>query len=80
LNYIKVSLDDNIDAWKTAIVSDNISWIQVSELKKWDSKVALEYGIEEIPQTVLVDKEGKIAAKGLTPGDLKIKIQELLKN
>ncbi len=73
-----VSLDDNADAWKTAIANDHITWIQVSELKKWDSKVAVEYGIEEIPYTILLDKEGKIAAKGLPPGELRVKIQELL--
>ena len=74
-----VSLDDNIDAWKTAIATDHITWIQVSELKKWDSKVAQEYGIEEIPQTILIDREGRIAAKGLPIGELKIKLQEVLR-
>ncbi|MCX6274170.1 MAG: TlpA disulfide reductase family protein [Bacteroidetes bacterium] len=74
-----VSLDDNIDAWKTAIASDHITWIQVSELKKWDSKVALEYGIEEIPQTILIDREGKIVAKGLPFGELQVKLQEVLR-
>lgn len=73
-----VSLDDNADAWKTAIAHDNMQWIQVSELKKWDSAVAGVYGIEEIPQTILVDREGKIAAKGLNTEALRIKIQELL--
>jgi len=73
-----VSLDDNADAWKNAITHDNMQWIQVSELKKWDSKVAALYGIEEIPQTILLDREGRIVAKGLSMEELKIKMQELL--
>jgi len=73
-----VSLDDNADAWKTAIAHDNIKWIQVSDLKKWDGEVVVKYGIEEIPQTILLDREGKIIAKGMDPLDLRIKIQELL--
>jgi peroxiredoxin len=73
-----VSLDDNADAWKTAIEHDHIQWIQVSELKKWDSAVVAEYGIEEIPQKILLDREGKIIAKGLSMSALRIKIQELM--
>ena len=73
-----VSLDENTDAWKSAIAGDHITWIQVSDLKKWDSKPVMEYGIEEIPQTVLIDRNGKIVAKGLDMNELKIKIQALL--
>ncbi|CAN5652519.1 TlpA disulfide reductase family protein [soil metagenome] len=73
-----VALDDNADAWKTAIGHDMMTWLQVSELKKWDTKAALEYGIEEIPQTILIDRQGRIAAKGLPMEELQIKIQELL--
>ncbi|MEO8086345.1 MAG: TlpA disulfide reductase family protein [Bacteroidota bacterium] len=73
-----VSLDDNADAWKSAIEHDKMTWPQVSELKKWDTKAVLEYGIEEIPQTILIDRQGRIAAKGLPMEELQIKIQELL--
>lgn len=74
-----VSLDENMDAWKAAIANDHITWIQVSELKKWDSKVVEEYAIEEIPQTILVGRDGKIVAKGLPLRELQIKLQELVK-
>jgi peroxiredoxin len=73
-----VSLDDNVDAWKTAIAHDGITWIQVSDLKKWDSKAAADYGINEIPQTILLDTKGKIVARGLNPHELRIRIQELI--
>jgi peroxiredoxin len=73
-----VSLDDNSDAWKSAIDHDGINWIQVSDLKKWESKAAVDYGVEEIPHTILLDKEGKIVARGLSPHELRIRIQELL--
>ncbi len=75
-----VSLDNNTDAWKNAITKDHISWIQVSDLKKWGSKPVLQYGIEEIPQTILLDRTGKIVAKGLGPDKLRIKVQEVIGN
>jgi peroxiredoxin len=73
-----VSLDDNTDAWKEAIKKDGLVWTQVSELKKWDSEVVKAYEIDAIPFTVLVDKEGKIIAKGLTGEELERKLIEVL--
>ena len=73
-----VSLDDNADAWKAAIKKDGLTWAQVSELKKWDSEVVKTYEIEAIPFTVLIDKEGKIIAKGLSGDELERKLIEVL--
>ena len=73
-----VSLDDNMDNWKAAIQKDGITWPQVSELKKWESRVVKEYSIEAIPYSVLLDKNGKIVAKGLRSEELDLKLMELL--
>ena len=73
-----VSLDDNADAWKNAIQKDGLTWNQVSELKKWDSQVAKTYGVDAIPFSVLLDKEGKIIGKGLRGPELENKIREAL--
>ncbi len=49
--------------WVDAIKKDNLKWdSHVSDLKKWDSKAAAMYGVRSIPQTYLIDREGKIAA------------------
>ncbi|HNQ61614.1 MAG TPA: TlpA disulfide reductase family protein [Bacteroidia bacterium] len=73
-----VSLDDNADAWKTAIQKDGLTWNHVSELKKWNSQVAKTYGVDAIPFSVLLDKDGKIIGKGLRGPDLENKIREAL--
>lgn len=73
-----VSLDDNAEAWKMAIQKDGLGWNQVSELKKWNSQVAKTYGVDAIPFSVLVDKEGKIIGKGLRGAELENKIREAL--
>lgn len=70
-----VSLDDNAEAWKTAIQKDGLVWHQVSELKKWNSQVAKTYGVDAIPFSVLLDKEGKIIGKGLRGPELENKIR-----
>lgn len=73
-----VSLDENVNAWKEAMQKDGITWTQVSELKKWDSKVVKAYNVEAIPYSVLIDREGKIVAKGLHSEELDLKLMELL--
>lgn len=48
--------------WMTAIEQDQLTWDNhVSDLKKWESAPAGMYGVRSIPQTFLVDKDGKIA-------------------
>lgn len=56
-----------------------MTWPQMSDLKGWDSEVAKAYAVKGIPATVLIDKEGKIAARDLRGTDLLRKIEELLK-
>ena len=49
--------------WLDAIKKDGLSWdSHVSDLKKWDSQAAAMYGVRSIPQTYLIDRDGKIAA------------------
>ncbi|MCX6290830.1 MAG: TlpA disulfide reductase family protein [Bacteroidetes bacterium] len=73
-----VSLDENVSAWKEAIKKDGITWPQVSELKRWESQVVKLYQVEAIPYTVLLDKEGKVIAKGLVGAELEQKLVEIL--
>lgn len=64
------------EAWKQAISADGLIWENhVSDLKKWGSAAAALYGVQSIPKTFLIDKEGKIAVIE-TRGRLE---QELLK-
>jgi peroxiredoxin len=75
-----VSLDKTKEAWLKAIASDNLTWINVSDLKYWDSEVTHSYGISSIPYSVLVDPDGKIIAKGLRGAELEKKLTEIIKN
>jgi peroxiredoxin len=57
-----VSIDNDEDAWKKAIKADKITWLQVNQQGGWKSEVALQWNIEALPTTILIDKEGKILA------------------
>lgn len=75
-----VSLDQTKKAWEKAIKKDGLGkWTHVSDLLYWNSAAGRDYGVESIPFTVLIDKEGKIIAKGLRGDDLKAKLEEIFK-
>ncbi len=75
---VGVSLDEKKDKWTKAIEDDALVWPQMSDLKFWQSKGARLYLVTTIPYTVLLDKDGKILAKGLDPDELEKKLAELL--
>jgi peroxiredoxin len=72
-----VSLDEQKDKWLEAIKKDELKWMQVSDLKGWKNSAALLYGVSGIPMNFLLDKNGKIIAKGLRGEDLENKLAEL---
>ena len=78
LNIVGVSLDEDLESWNQAIVKDKITWVQVSNLKKWAEPIAKQYNVEQIPTTFLLDASGKIVAKDLRGEELKAKVLELL--
>jgi peroxiredoxin len=74
-----VSLDENLTAWKKAIAADKISWLQVNDNGGWQAKTASKWGIEQIPTSFLLDKEGKIVAIDPSEEKLVSLIGKLLK-
>jgi thiol-disulfide isomerase/thioredoxin len=74
-----VSLDQTKEKWLAAIEQDKLSWPNhVSDLKGWQSAAGKLYGVTSIPQTVLVDRDGKIIAKNLRGEALERKLEQLL--
>jgi thiol-disulfide isomerase/thioredoxin len=75
-----VSLDKQMEPWKTAIETLGMTWEnQVSDLKWWQSEAAQRYGVQAIPAAFLLDKDGIIVATGVRGPELDKKIAELLK-
>jgi len=74
-----ISLDKDKAPWIKAISDDQLIWpSHVSDLGYWQSSVVKQYNISGIPFTCLLDKEGKIVAKGLRGEELELKIKQLL--
>jgi thiol-disulfide isomerase/thioredoxin len=72
-----VSLDRDREKWLEAIKKDGLTWTHVSDLQYWKSEGAKTYGINAIPATVLLDRDGKIIAKKLRGPSLDEKLKEI---
>lgn len=73
-----VSLDNSRDAWIKAIKDDKLVWPNhVSDLRGWSSAAGRLYGIQSIPSTVLIDREGKVLARNLRGQELENKLKEI---
>jgi thiol-disulfide isomerase/thioredoxin len=73
-----VSLDRNKTDWVNAIEKDGLSWPNhVSELNFWKSQAARTYSVNSIPATFLVDAEGTIIARDISPNALARMLEKL---
>ena len=62
IEFVGVSMDTDMEAWRKACEQFGITYTQVSELKIFkETDIAKAYGVKWIPSMVVVDKEGKVA-------------------
>jgi peroxiredoxin len=60
---LQQAMEQSKKNWIAAIEKDQLAWpYHVSDLAKWDTQAARQYGVNSIPRTFLIDREGKIAA------------------
>ena len=74
---VGISLDRSKDVWVKAIKDDNLIWPQMSDVDYFNGPAAKLYSVNAIPHMILLDKEGRIIAKGLHVGTLGAKLAEI---
>jgi peroxiredoxin len=75
-----VSLDEDIPDWKKAVHHDKLEWIQVIDNKGWESPSAFLYGVDMIPSSFLLDRQGIIRAVNPEGPELENNLKDLLKD
>jgi len=78
LEIYQVSLDDDRNAWLTAIQQDGLSWINVGDMKGSISAVN-SYNVKIIPSNYILDSERSIVARDLIGPSLDQAIRKLTK-
>ena len=76
---VGISLDSKADAWAKGVQDLGITWTQLSDLQGWKNAGAALYGVNSIPHTILVDKDGTILCKQLHGKEIAAKLEEILK-
>lgn len=64
---VGISLDKDLDTWKSYVKEQQMGWIHIADGKFWDNQGALDYGIGSIPSVWIIDKDGNIALKDVNP-------------
>jgi thiol-disulfide isomerase/thioredoxin len=75
---LSVSIDKNTTQWKKAIRQDGYTWGNVCDLNGYGGPTAALYTVTAIPNSFLLDKNGKIIAKNLRGKVLESKLAELM--
>lgn len=76
IEFLGVSMDTDVAAWKNAVEKFGITYPQVSELKKFkETDIAKTYGVKWIPSMVVVGPDGKVALSSV----LTYKVDKYLK-
>jgi thiol-disulfide isomerase/thioredoxin len=75
---LSVSIDINTPQWKNAIRQDGYTWGNVCDLNGYGGPTAALYTVTAIPNSFLLDKNGRIIAKNLRGKALESKLAELM--
>ena len=70
-----ISLDTDANDWKKAVFEDNTKWLHVID-KQGD--IATAWHVQYIPNSYLIDKDGKVVAVNASEEELNKLLQKLL--
>ncbi|MEI7588420.1 MAG: TlpA disulfide reductase family protein [Chitinophagia bacterium] len=76
---LSVSLDQDKAKWLEAIKKDGLTWTHVSDLKYWNNEVAVQFGVQSIPASYLIDPNGVVIGRDLRGDDLTKALEAVIK-
>ena len=76
---VGLSFDRDKEPWVKAIAEWEMPWIHLSDLKYWNSVPHEVYGVNAIPDNLLIDPEGTVVARGLRGEALEEKLAEVIR-
>lgn len=62
VQFISISVDEDVKAWKTMIEKDQPQWPQYNVNGETAKKFMADWGITGIPRFIMIDKNGNIFA------------------
>ena len=74
---VGLSFDNKKEPWVQAIADQKMPWTHLSDLQGWRTVASGVYGVNSIPDNLLIDPQGKIVARGLRAQGLQDKLKEI---
>ncbi|RYG66066.1 TlpA family protein disulfide reductase [bacterium] len=78
LEVVGISLDEDESALTAFLKKQKMSWPQIFDGKGWKTPIAQTYGVRAIPFTLLIGRDGKVAAVNPPEGQLEKAVQKAL--
>ena len=74
---VGLSFDNKKEPWVKDIENLKMPWTHLSDLKGWNTVASKVYGVNSIPDNLLIDPQGKIVARGLRAAALQNKLKDI---
>jgi thiol-disulfide isomerase/thioredoxin len=74
---VSISFDEKDADWRKAMKEEGMVWPQLSEPKGFEGEIAQAYGIQGIPFSLMLDKEGRILRVEMRGAYLDATLQDL---
>jgi peroxiredoxin len=79
LEIYQVSIDKSKEAWISCIAGSKLPWKHGSDCRYWNSRVVSLYQLHEVPESFVIDREGKIISGNLKGEELTHTLKEVFK-
>jgi thiol-disulfide isomerase/thioredoxin len=76
--FVSVSIDENEEAWREAVTSEELGGYQLLADKAWKSSICADYKINGIPRFMLFDQQGNIVTVDAPRPSSGMKITDML--
>lgn len=75
---IGVNLDQKVENWQNAVITDQLTYLQLHDTLAFDSEIAQSYQISMIPFIMLLNPQGVILMFSSRTDEIEAKIGQLL--
>lgn len=77
-NIVNISIDEREAEWKLAVEEERMDWTQFADFAGWKGLACVEYGVQGVPFSVILDHEGRIIHGSLRGAELDVAVADLL--
>lgn len=80
IQFVSVSMDASVSAWKAAVQLDGLEWMQLNDPTSLNGLIADRYGVKALPFNCIIDPQGNILELKLRGNSLEMFLEKLFEN